>query len=126
LRIGGTLLVQAFDGKIVVHNLHIDELFGPAPRLAADILLKDLELAALTHTFAFGKIEGRLSGSINRLHLENWQPVYFEAELATPEQDPSRHRISQRAVANLTDLGGGMTTSMISRLMLQLFDSPCP
>jgi hypothetical protein len=122
LRIGGTLLVQAFDGKIVVHNLHIDELFGPAPRLAADILLKDLELAALTHTFAFGKIEGRLSGSINRLHLEDWQPVYFEAELATPEQDPSRHRISQRAVANLTDLGGGMTTSMISRLMLQLFD----
>jgi hypothetical protein len=122
LRIGGTLLVQAFDGKIVVHNLRIDELFGPAPRLAADILLKDLELAALTHTFAFGKIEGRLSGSINRLHLEDWQPVYFEAELATPEQDQSRHRISQRAVANLTDLGGGMTTSMISRLMLQLFD----
>jgi hypothetical protein len=122
LRIGGTLLVQAFDGKIVVHNLRIDELFGPAPRLAADILLKDLELAALTHTFAFGKIEGRLSGSINRLHLEDWQPVYFEAELATPEHDQSRHRISQRAVANLTDLGGGMTTSMISRLMLQLFD----
>jgi hypothetical protein len=119
-------LVQAFDGKIVVHNLRIDELFGPAPRLAADILLKDLELAALTHTFAFGEIEGRLSGSINRLHLENWQPIYFEAELATPEQDHSRHRISQRTVANLTDLGGGMATSMISRLMLQLFDSPCP
>jgi hypothetical protein len=43
--------------------------------------------------------------------------------VATPEQDPSRHRISQRAVVNLTDLGGGMTTTMISRLMLQLFDA---
>ena len=126
MRIGGTLLVQAFDGKIVVHNLRIDELFSPAPGLATDSLLKHLALAALTHTIAFGKSEGRLSGSINHLYLENWQPVYFEAELATPEQDPSRHRISQRAVAHLTDLGGGMTTSMISRLMLQLFDSPCP
>lgn len=122
LRIGGTLLVQVFDGRIVVQNLRIDELFGPVPRLKADILIRELDLASLTSALSFGKIEGRLSGSIKRLHLEDWQPVYFEAEMATPENDNSRHRISQRALDNLTDLGGGMTVNAVSRALLRVFN----
>jgi hypothetical protein len=122
LRIGGTLFVQVFGGRIVMQSLRINELFGPVPALEADILIRELDLAAQTSAFSFGKIEGRLSGGIKHLRLEDWQPAYFEAELATPENDDSCHRISQRALGDLTDLGGGMTTNAISRAFLRMFN----
>jgi hypothetical protein len=49
--------------------------------------------------------------------LQAWRPVYFEAELATPEDDRTRHRISQRAVDNLGFIGGGATAALSSGLL---------
>jgi hypothetical protein len=57
------------------------------------------------------------------LHLEGWQPIYFDAGFATPEGDLSRRRISQRAVANISALGGPGATAALSRGFLNLFES---
>jgi hypothetical protein len=43
--------------------------------------------------------------------------VYFEAELATPEDDRTRHRISQRAVDNLGLIGGGASAALSGGLL---------
>jgi hypothetical protein len=122
LRVGGTILIQAFDGRIVVQDLRIEQLFGPVPMLGANILFKALDLESLTGAFSFGKIQGRLNGQMQRLRLEDWQPVSFDAEFATPEEDDRPHRISQRAVENLTSIGGGMTVSAASGILLRMFD----
>lgn len=121
LRVGGVLLVRAFEGDITIRHLQLQRLFQVAPSLRADIRLRQLDLDALTRTFSFGTIEGRLNGVINGLHLLDWQPVAFDARLATPTNDTSRHRISQRAVNNLTSLGGGMGGAL-SRSFLRIFD----
>lgn len=121
LEVGGVLLVRAFGGDLTVRNLRLDQPFGLVPRLEADLALDDLDLEAVTSTFSFGRIEGRLGGRVDGLRMENWQPTAFDARFATPEGDRSRHRISQRAVDNLSSIGGGVG-GMLSRSFLGMFE----
>ncbi|MEE8342576.1 MAG: hypothetical protein V3R51_02125 [Gammaproteobacteria bacterium] len=122
LKVGGVLLVRAFDGTITVRNLELEQPFGIVPRLQADIEIDKLDLKTLTRTFSFGRIEGRLGGHIKGLRLEQWRPVAFMAELKTPPKDKSRHRISQRALENISDIGGGGVGGVLSRSFLGFFE----
>ncbi|MEE8429159.1 MAG: hypothetical protein V3S33_06620 [Gammaproteobacteria bacterium] len=122
LKVGGVLLVRAFDGTITVRNLELAQPFGIVPRLQADIEIDKLDLKTLTRTFSFGRIEGRLSGHVKGLRLEQWRPVAFMAELKTPPKDKSRHRISQRALENISDIGGGGVGGLLSRSFLGFFE----
>ena len=49
-----------------------------------------------------------------------WRPVAFDARFATPEKDPSKHRISQRAVKSLAEIGGA--GKVLSSTLLRLFN----
>ena len=104
--VDGKLKVRVFDGQVEIDELKLQQPFGVVPRMTADVAVDNLSLGALTSTFSFGKIEGRLSGRIDDLVLENWRPAAFDASFATPRDDKSRHRISQRAVENLARIGG--------------------
>lgn len=121
LRMDGELLVRMFDGQVILHDLSVRDLFGRLPVLTADISVAQLDLLQLTDTFAFGKITGKLSGYIRDLRLENWQPVAFDAELSTRGDGDTRHRISQKALNNLSQIGGGLSGAL-SRGFLRYFD----
>ncbi len=121
LSVGGVLLLRVFDGAVTIRDLVLERPFGIASTLSADIDMKNLDLDALTRTFAFGKIEGRLDGRIRNLQMVDWRPVAFDAWFATPSDDTSRHRISQKAVDNLTSLGGGIG-GVLSRSYLRFFE----
>ncbi len=122
LTLGGTLLVQAFDGAVTVRNLRIRQPLGLVPRLWADARLEGLDLDTLTRTFSFGRIEGRLQGEVNDLYMEAWQLVAFDAHFETPPDDDSRHRISQRAVDNISNLGGSGVGGAVSRSFMRVFE----
>ncbi len=122
LKFHGRLVIQVFDGRILVENLTITDLFGALPRLRADVFFHDLDLELVTRHFAFGRITGRLEGHIRNLYLENWRPVSFDAWFGTPAGDRSRKRINQKAVENLADLGGGGAVGLLSRVVLRFFD----
>jgi len=122
LTLGGTLLIQAFDGDITLRNLRIEQPLGPVPRLWADARIVNLDLKTLTRTFSFGRIEGRLQGRVDGLYMEAWQPVAFDAEFATPDDDDSRHRISQKAVDNISNLGGAGLGGALSRSFLRFLE----
>ncbi len=121
LAVGGVLLIRAFDGAVTFRNVRLERVFDVAPVLRADIDIDAIDLLALTRTFSFGSIQGRLGGFIHDLRLIDWLPVAFDAYLRTPLDDKSRHRISQRAVENLSSLGGGVS-GVLSRGFLRLFD----
>lgn len=123
LAVGGTLSAQVFDGDVSVNGLRIADPFGRLPRLRADIALRNLDLAAATSAFQFGAIEGRLDGDIQGLRLLNWQPVAFDARLYTPAGDRSRHRISQRAIENISSLGGAGAAGALSRGFMRFFEN---
>ncbi len=108
LTVEGAMLLRIFDGAVVIRHLTLDRPFGTAPTLRADIAIKGLDLYKLTQAFDFGSIQGRLDGYIKGLTLVDWEPVAFDAFLHTPEKDPSPHRISQKAVKHLAEIGGGV------------------
>lgn len=122
LTVGGSIVTNIFDGWVAVRNLRLVDMFGIWPQLYADLEFKELDLQTLTSTFSFGKITGKLEGQIDQLYMENWKPVSFDARFATPEDDDSRHRISQRAVDNISNLGGSGVAGALSRSFLRFFE----
>jgi hypothetical protein len=123
LRFDGGLEVALFDGRIDVGALRLERPFGIAPRLQADIALHQLNLQPLTSVFGFGEITGRLDGRIDGLQLLDWEAVAFDAVLRTSTTAPGPRRISQRAVSDLTSIGGGGIAGGIQASMLRMFDS---
>ncbi len=121
LRMEGELLMRMFNGRVRLRNLQVRDLFGSLPVLTADVDVAQIDLLQLTDTFAFGKITGKLSGHVHGLRLENWQPVAFDAELSTRDDGDVRHRISQQALNNLSQIGGGLSGAL-SRGFLRYFD----
>ena len=122
LKVGGILLIRVFEGVVTLRNLSLERPFGLVPRLRVDARADNIDLETLTRTFSFGKIEGRLNGRIDGLDMESWRPVAFDAEFATPEDDSSRHRISQKAVDNISSIGGGGVGGALSRSFLRFFE----
>jgi hypothetical protein len=107
LSLAGDLEAKIFDGQVVVNALKLSNPLGDYPRFSANITMRNLDLEAVTGTFSFGMITGRLNVDVRDLELFRWSPVRFDARLYTPPGDRSRHRISQRAVKSLSNIGGG-------------------
>ena len=120
ITVDGSLDLEVFDGAVRVKGLSIDDPFGVIPVLRADVDFQDLSLEALTSTFSFGNIQGKLQGRVHGLMLKDWTPTTFDARFATPDDDDSRHRISQRAVENLASLGGA--GAVLSSTFLRVFE----
>lgn len=121
IKLDGALTAKAFGGEISVDRLRVLDAFGRVPRISSDIRLRQLDLAALTSAFSFGRIEGRIEGDVQDLRLLKWKPVAFRARISTPANDRSAHRISQRAIDNISSIGGG-PSGLLSRSALRFFD----
>lgn len=117
----GAMQFNVFDGSIAVTNLNMRDPLGVGPRLYADLQMRNLDLGRLTRTFSFGNIEGKLDGDVKGLELVNWKPVHFDAEV---RDSPGRYpkKISQRAVENISSLGGAGAAAAIQRSFLRFFD----
>jgi hypothetical protein len=124
--LGGNLEAAVFDGRVVVRDLQLRNPLGKFPQLYASIDVEQLDLERVTNTFSFGMITGRLSGQVADLEMFDWMPVAFDARFGTPPGDKSKHRISQRAVKNLSSIGGGSGGGVAAALQggfLKFFDS---
>ncbi len=123
LTLNGEIQVNVFDGVIKINNLASSGLFSDFSKFYMDMEIDNLDLHALTQKFEMGSIEGRISGYIKNMYLENWEPITFFAWIGTPENDDSNHRISQRAVENIASIGGGGAADVISKGFLRFFDT---
>ncbi|MEY3288657.1 MAG: hypothetical protein RLZZ419_899 [Pseudomonadota bacterium] len=123
LNLDGELIIHVFDGEIKVTKLASSGLFTDFPKFYSDLEINHLDLDMLTGKFDFGGITGKLSGFVRQLSLENWHPVSFYAWLGTPDDDNSRHRISQKAVKNIASIGGGGASDILSRSFLNIFET---
>jgi len=117
IELQGGLSASLFGGFVDITRLSLQHPFGPSPALSGDMSLRQLDLGAMTSVFDFGSMTGRMDGSINDLQLVDWKPVAFKASLLAG----SGGRISQRAVNNLTTVGGGGIASGLQGVVLKLF-----
>lgn len=116
----GRVLLNVFEGTAEVTQLIMQNPLGKTPKLKADIALRNLDLGDLTRTFSFGAIEGKLDGDIVGLELQNWNAVQFDARLQSSAGDYPK-KISQRAVENISALGGAGAAAAIQRSFLRFF-----
>ena len=122
IKTSGELWAEVFGGYVRVQKLVLVNVLSAQPEIFADVAIDNLDLKQLTQTFKAGKITGRFSGFINDLHLLAWQPVTFFAWLGTPENDSSKHEISQRALDNIASIGSGPGVGLLSTTFLRYFD----
>jgi len=107
LTFDGIVESQVFGGRLEGSNIRLQDPLGKYPRFFADVRARDLDLGLITQTFDVGSITGKLEVDVLGLELFDWTPQAFDARLATPKGDKSRHRISAKAVSSLSNAGGG-------------------
>ncbi len=117
----GALALRVFDGLVTASSVQLLEPFGRTPRLHADIDVKNMDLDLLTNKLDFGTITGRIDARIAGLELSGWQPVRFDARITSSPGTYPR-KISQRAVQNISALGGGGAAAAVQRSLLRFFD----
>ncbi|QKK03313.1 MAG: hypothetical protein HND55_11995 [Pseudomonadota bacterium] len=118
----GGIEIRAFSGLIALRELVIERPFGTLPALAAQVDATRLDLAQVTAAFDIGHMEGELSGWMHDLRLLDWRPVAMDARFFTHDDAPQR-RISQRAVENLSSLGGSVGGALVSNTILPMFET---
>ncbi len=121
LRMQGQLKLDVFGGEVVFDGMELQDPLGVAPVLQTSLHLSGLDLQQITQVFAFGRIEGSLEGYVRNLQLVGWEVAAFDAFLHSPSVDKRPHRISQRAIDNLTELGNGASVQL-SATMLRFFE----
>lgn len=105
LALGGDLVIEVFDGRIVATGLKVLDPLRPTQRVVTDVSARNLDLGLLTQTFSFGSIQGRFDADLRRLELQGWQPVRFDARIGSSPGDYKR-TISRGALQDISSLGG--------------------
>lgn len=117
----GAMTLNVFDGTATVTQLTMINPLSDTPRLSADMNLRNLDLGSLTRTFKFGAIEGKLDGDVVDLEMVNWKPVKMDASLYSSPGNYKK-KISQRAVENISSLGGAGAGAAVQRSVLRFFE----
>ncbi len=118
----GDIKFSVFDGSVIISKLTMQDPLGVAPRLAGSMKVTNLDLDTLTRTFSFGAMEGKVDGYVNDLQLANWKPVNFDASIYSSPGN-YRKKISQRAVENISSLGGAGAAAAVQRSVLRFFEN---
>ncbi len=116
----GSLDLNIFDGKMQINNLSTERLFGIAPVIAADIQFQQLNLQQITSTFDFGAISGLIDGKVDGLRITNWKADRMDGYFHTVKTKGVKQTISQRAIDNISSIGG--IQGALSRSFLRFFD----
>lgn len=122
LQLDGGLAMQVFGGSVSLSELVMERPFGIAPTLSADVVIEDIDMEPMTAAFGFGAITGRLDGRIAGLRMVDWSPVAFDARLMTDPAWKGKKRISQRAVEDISKVGGAGLVAGLQTQVLKFFD----
>ena len=122
INVDGTLLFNVFDGTVAATQLKLADPFGRAPHLFGNLSMRELDLDLLTRTFSFGNMQGRIDVDVNNLELQDWRPARFDARIASSAGNYPK-KISQKAVQNISALGGAGAAAAIQRSYLRFFEN---
>ena len=122
LSLDGALLFKVFNGDAKVDNIRLANPFGRTPRFTANVRLRGLDLEEMTGAVKFGTITGRIDVDVDGLEMENWEPLLMDAKILTSPGE-FRKRISQRAVQNISSIGGAGAGAAIQASFMRFFDT---
>lgn len=122
IKVDGALMFNVFDGSVVLSQIRLADPFGRAPKFSGNLDMRELDLDLLTRTFSFGNMQGRIDVAVQDLQLQDWQPLRFDAKVSSSAGNYSK-KISQKAVQNISSLGGAGAAAAIQRSYLRFFEN---
>lgn len=123
ITVDGELVFRVFGGAIGLSGLEFTQPFSrKTARAVGNLKMRNLNLGMLTRTFSFGNIEGLIDADVNNLVLQSWQPLRFDARVASSPGNYTK-KISQRAVQNISSLGGSGVAAAIQRSVVGVFEN---
>jgi len=115
LALDGALVVEVFDGVLVIHELRVIDPFGAGRHFVADVTARNLDLGMLTRTYSFGSIEGRFDADLHDLDIVGWKPTRFTVRLNdSPGTYP--RLLSLGALQDITALGEGTAGEALKQI----------
>ncbi|MEO8000555.1 MAG: hypothetical protein ABI644_01665 [Arenimonas sp.] len=122
LDLDGGLQISVFSGEVALSNLVMERPFGVAPTLSADVAIDNIDMEPMTKAFDFGSITGSLDGYIRNLRLVDWSPAAFDARFYTDDKWKGKKRISQKAVRDISSVGGSGLMAGLQNQVLKIFN----
>ncbi len=109
----GEMTIHIFDGQATLSGIKVLEFFSSYPVWAGNMVFESLDLARVCDWLDFGRMEGKISGSIRDLELsmgDEIRPLSFELDV---ESEPGGGMISRQAIKMLVDLGQQASTRLL-------------
>jgi hypothetical protein len=118
----GTLTGDLFGGRLDVRRLTVERPFGAGREIGADVTVDRIDLERFSAALGFGRVTGRLSGSVKGLRVAYGQPVAFDLRMESVATKGVSQSVSLKAVNSISLISTGSALSgMGISLMAALF-----
>ena len=107
VNVAGEIVISTLGGKVTITNIEVEKIFSPYPKIKADVVFENIDLAQISQHFSFGEMSGIIKGYIKNLVIAYGQPERFELLIESVKQKGKRQMISLAAVNNISILAQG-------------------
>ncbi|SMC24192.1 hypothetical protein SAMN02746041_01960 [Desulfacinum hydrothermale DSM 13146] len=126
IRAKNPFTVDLFSGTIRVDRLELHHLLSPNREWRLDASWTDVDLEALTRATAFGRISGKLRGSVTGFRFAYGAPISFDLILESQDDTPDKREISVTAIDNLAQVGTSRSPFVGMASLLKVFFKDFP
>ena len=118
LKLIGSIELLAWQGRIYLQDIEIEEPFALVPTLKVkSIDMNHIHLGELTNTFGFGIIDGGLEAHIENFAMIEGRPISFKIRAQSIPMKGSSQVISVDAIKNISKLGGDESSFVNDQLI---------
>jgi hypothetical protein len=107
LNSAGKVTVDLFEGHAVASDFSMESPLSPFRRLRSNLKFEAIDLEKLTKAFSFGRVTGKLNGSIDGLSIANGQADAFTLELQSVAVKGVPRTVSFNAVEDIQTISSG-------------------
>ena len=117
----GALTGDLFGGRLDVAGVTVERPFSAGREIGADVIVDRIDLERFSAAMGFGRITGRLSGSIKGLRVAYGQPVAFDLTMESVPAKGVSQSVSLKAVNSISLMSTGSALSGLGVSLMATF-----
>jgi hypothetical protein len=117
----GELTGDLFGGRLDVRRVTVERPFGAGREIGADVNVDRIDLERFSAALGFGRITGRLSGSMKGLRVAYGQPVAFDLKMESVPAKGVSQSVSLKAVNSISLMSSGSALSGLGISLMTTF-----
>jgi hypothetical protein len=117
----GELTGDLFGGRLDVRRMMVERPFSAGREIGADVSVDRIDLERFSAALGFGRITGRLSGSMKGLRVAYGQPVAFDLKMESVPAKGVSQSVSLKAVNSISLVSTGSALSGLGISLMTTF-----